>query len=565
MQVKYSKVTSAYVHHVIEEARDAELCRNLERFREILREIWPDIERDPEVGALEPGIRAEILRLCGVFLSQYGRARGLPDHQLRAKDLLTQAADLFESQQLPAKAAETNVSLANCYWFAGEIAEYDDILHAVEAEFGARPDHPVSIQIKLNRLFVAIWRREVDEAVRLIDEIGSVISADHDLRLKTQFHNLAGIGSRVAGDLKQSEFHAKESVRIAREAANQMFLAFNLNNLSFVYRVAGDFDKASVTSDEAIAIMEARGDRGWTAHALDTRALIYLDQGKYQESLEVIERAIEIFSKGEDHGGLADAMWTKCSSLLRLDRKTEALILFADLKELVARQIGQVAVDKFAGLFAEEIHAIKHIPLSDEVGAFKRSLVIKGMQKSGGHVGEAAKVLGLNSQQHLSDILNNQFPDIYDELGIKRRARRSDAAQPRRTEKPPPPGITRLIMPKNRTYSFDFAYNGKTDPQFYYFPKDKMRDFGMRKDAVVAVMPAKPEDVSEGDPVLYLQDEKLKMGRKVRDDLTELFMVDSENLILLSDVQVLGVPVGFCAASERNQKLMKFKALRLVN
>ena len=131
-----------------------------------------------------------------MFLSQYGRARGLVDLQLRAKDILTRAADLFEVRKLPGKVAETKVGLANCYWFAGEIAEYDDILRSVEAEFSAEPVHPVSIQIKLNRIFVATWRKRCEEALQLVDEVGRVICGDHDLRLK-QFHNLAGIASRV--------------------------------------------------------------------------------------------------------------------------------------------------------------------------------------------------------------------------------------------------------------------------------------------------------------------------------------------------------------------------------
>jgi tetratricopeptide (TPR) repeat protein len=558
-----SKVMSADVYRVVEDARDAELCRNLDRFRGILAAFWDDIESEPDVSRFEPGVQAELLRLCGVFLSQYGRARGLNDHQLHAKDLLSRAGELFETEGLPEKAAETKVSLANCYWFAGEVAEYDDILRSVEEEFGAEPSHPVAIQIKLNRIIVAAWRRECEEARRLVEEVDSVISEKHDLRLRTQFHNLAGISARAAGDFERSEYHAKESVRIAREAGNRMFLAMNLNNLAFVYRVTGAFEKATATIDEAIAIMDGRGDRGWAAHALDTKALIFLDQGRCDDTLEAIGRAIDIFSEGEDYSGLADAMWTKCTCLLRLGRVSEALIIFADLKEIAARQIGEVAVNKFASLFAEEVHAIKHIPLSDEVAAFKRSRVIRAMQQTAGHVGDAAKVLGLKSQQHLSDILNNQFPDIYEELGLKRRARRSDAAVPRRPDAAPP-GVTRLIMPKNRTYAFNFAFSGG-DPDFYYFPRDMMKKFGVRSDGVVAVIPVKPDAVSDGEPVLYMRDDSFKVGRLSFDALSGLYLVDLEDLTFLSDVQLLGVTVGFCPVAKRNEKLMKFEPLRLVD
>lgn len=564
MKLRPSLATSTDVLPVIEDARDAELCRNLDLFREILSRFWTDIDDEPNVAHFEPAVQAEILRLCGVFLSQYGRARGLAHHQLRAKDLLSRAADLFEGEGLSAKAAETKVSLANCYWFSGEIVEYDDILRIIEEEFAAEPQHPVSIQIKLNRIIVATWRRECEEARRLVDEVGGVISDDHDLRLRTQFHNLAGIVSRTAGDLERSALHANESVRIAREAGNQMFLGMNLNNLAFVYRMSGQFDRALATIDEAVAVMEARGDTGWTAHVLDTKALIYLDHGEYNEALAVIEQALEIFSDGEDYGGFTEAMWTKCLCLLRLDRISEALVLFAELKELANRQIGEVAVEKFAALFAGEVYALKHFPLTDEVAAFKRSRVIKAMRESRGHVGEAARVLGLRSQQHLSDILNNQFPDIYDELQIKRRAKRSDAKVPKAATREP--GVSRLIMPKNRIYSFNFAFNSQVDPQFYYFPRSMMREFGVKTDAVVAMIPAaQTESLSEGAPVLYMKDGTFRIGRLSFDEFSGIFLVDLAEFTFLSDVQLIGVPIGYCPASERNKKTMTFEALRPVD
>ena len=159
MKITSSTLTSADVYQAINEARDAELCRNLDLFREVLSTFWDDFEKEPELPTLSPVAQAELLRLCGVFLSQFGRAKGLPDYQLRAKDVLTRAAELFEAQRYSEKAAETRVSLANCYWFSGEISEYDDILRSIEAEFSTETVHPVSIQIKLNRIFVASWRQ----------------------------------------------------------------------------------------------------------------------------------------------------------------------------------------------------------------------------------------------------------------------------------------------------------------------------------------------------------------------------------------------------------------------
>ena len=48
-------------------------------------------------------------------------------------------------------------------------------------------------------------------------------------------------------------------------------------------------------------------------------------------------------------------------------------------------------------------------------------------------------------------------------------------------------------MPKGRTYSFNFNWRGTLEPQFFYFPKYLMLAFGIKADAIVAVMPVKSE------------------------------------------------------------------------
>jgi hypothetical protein len=253
-------------------------------------------------------------------------------------------------------------------------------------------------------------------------------------------------------------------------------------------------------------------------------------------------------------------MWTKCLCLLRLKRYTDALAVFIELGDIAARQIGKVAVDKFTTLLMEQIYILKQFPLTDELASLKRSLVVKAMRESGGHVSKAAGKLGLRSQQHLSEILINQFPDIYDELGIKRRARRSKGT----LKKEPAVGLSRLILPKGRTYSFNFPWPGEKEPQFYYFPRYLMLPFGIKTKAIVAVMPVKPESLFDGGIVLYFYNDTFRIGRVCYDKLTELFLVDLEELIFLSDVQLIGVPIGYGPVADRNKRTMKFERLRLI-
>jgi hypothetical protein len=337
-----------------------------------------------------------------------------------------------------------------------------------------------------------------------------------------------------------------------------MFVAFNLNNLAMTYRADGELDKARQTIDESILKLEARRATGWIPHALDTKALIHIDQAEYEEALSVIGKSIEIFLEGEDYGGLTDAMWTKCLCLLRANSFTDAHTVFIELRDIAARQIGQVAVDKFEKLLAEEVYVLRHFPLVDELSALKRSLVVKAVRQTEGHMAKASKVLGLRSQQHLSQILNREFPDIYDELGIKRRAPRSTGTR----KKEPPLGLSRLIMPKGRTYSFNFNWRGMLEPQFYYFPRDLMLPFGIKTYGIVAVMPVKSESLFDGGIVLYSYNYTFRIGRLAYDELAQIFLVDLEELIFLSDVTLIGVPIGYCSVADRHKKTMKFERLQ---
>jgi tetratricopeptide (TPR) repeat protein len=559
MKIRPSTLTSADVRRVIQDARDAELCRDLDLFREILSSFWDDIEVDPDLSDFALPVSAEFLRLCGVFLSQFGNARGLNAYQLRAKDILTRAVELFETQMSAEKAAETKVGLATCYWYSGEVQEHDAILRSVEGEFKAQPENKISVKIKLNRLLIATWIQNWKDAESLIIELSAVISSCRDLRLAIQFHNLAGIFYYDRGDVEKNIFHMNEAVSIARKANSYLFVALNLNNLAMTYRATGQFELAHQTIEDAMRMMKSRLAMGWIPHALDTKTLIFLDEGRPDEALKAIRQAIEIFSEGEDYGGLTDAMWTKCLCLLRLKRYTDALAVFIELGDIAARQIGQVAVDKFTTLLMEQIYILNQFPLTDELAALKRSLVVKAVRQTEGHMAKASKVLGLRSQQHLSQILNREFPDIYDELGIKRRARRSNP-----TKKAPPLDLSRLIMPKGRTYSFNFAWRGTLEPQFFYFPKYLMRPFGIKADAIVAVMPVKSESLFDGGIVLYSYNYTYRIGRLAHDELTQLFLVDLEELIFLSDVNLIGVPIGYCSLADRDKRTMKFERLRLV-
>lgn len=546
--------SSIAVVELIEDARNAELCRNLELSQSIFAPIWDDISQDPDLDHFEPKTRADLYRLCGFFLSFYGYSKSLPDFQLRGKDLLTQSIELFDIVDLPDSSAEAQVMLALCYWYSGEIEESEAILSSIEQTFQGNELHPVYLQIKVNRLMAMYWKGQFQPGIEIIEQITTPMEFCRDVRLKTIFHNQAGILFNVLSQYETAIHHLSEAIRFAKRSNNKRFIALNLNNLAFSNKQLGRFDAAHDVLDRAEEIIRETGDFGWLPHMLDTRALIFIDQRKPIEALIQAERSIDLFSRGEDFAGLVDSLWTKCRCLIRLDRLSEALINFAELKDLAAMRIGDSAVTKYADLFASETYCIKDSGLSESVNEFKKFLILKAMRQANSGIVEASKILGLKNHQALSEMLNKQFPEIYEELGIRRRSRRQDA----KSERPAAKKIS--LRDISRIRNSAASRTGMQGVETFYFSAKIMAEFGVSEESIVAV--SKAGSMDAGLHIVYSIDNDLFLGKVQRDQFSGLFFVKIDGReALLDELQIIGTPTGYCRLSQADKDEPDFEAL----
>ncbi|MGC2237628.1 MAG: hypothetical protein WA584_15805 [Pyrinomonadaceae bacterium] len=562
------KLTTAKLLQLIEEAKDAELCRDIDSLRKILQAIWNDDNHLPTFADYEPAIRAELLRLCGFFLTFYGRSRNLRDYQLQAKNVLTTATEIFQSEGLIDKAAESKIILAFCYWNTGEVSECEALLGLVENDFSENKLHPVYLQIQINRLLILTWGYKYKEGQKLINEISSSMEFCRDFRLLIMFHSESAVIYQRIKHFTDAEFHFLEAIRLAARTGNQRFVALNLNNLSLLYRDIKDFKKGHSFADKSFKIYSDLGDKGWIPHVLDTKALIYIEENKFSKALKIIEEALTYFYEGEDYNGLIDALWTKVRCLIRLERSEDALLTFADLKNVAAKRIGEIAVRKFARSFTEEIYILRHLPFTDEVAEFKKTRVSAALIEANGKVSEAAKILRLKNHQALSDILNKQFPELLGELGFRRRAKRnsvkSENSQPRTININPNESlqereISRIIL-TGKNFSFDFKVESE---QFetYYFDKYLMKSFGIESGAIVAVVPVK--ELKAGMLILISNEDGFSVGKTEYDGWAGIYFIFDEkiNPIPIDEKNVIGEPIGFCLFSQADKKYIQFSRL----
>src|SRR5215204_4814541 len=110
------KSSIANIKQLISDAKNAELCRDINNLGYILQAVWNDYDNLPKLDEFHPTVRAELLRLCGFFMTFYGRSLNKTEYQSKAKNLLTNSIEIFDTENSPIGAAESRLTLSFCYW-----------------------------------------------------------------------------------------------------------------------------------------------------------------------------------------------------------------------------------------------------------------------------------------------------------------------------------------------------------------------------------------------------------------------------------------------------------------
>jgi tetratricopeptide (TPR) repeat protein len=546
--IKSTRISTSEAIKLIEDARNAELCRDIATYRKVLNPVWENLEDEPALDGLNILLQAEIFRCCGFFLSYYGKSRNLKDYQERGKNFLTKAINLFDAENLPDKSAEAKVILALCYWYEGAIAENELILSEIEAEYADNHLHPVYLQVCVNRLMSHYWKDEFPQALKMIEEISISIELCKDIRLKTLFHTQAGITYRRVEQYEKAIYHTSEAIKQARQNGNVRYATSCLNNLGNVYKDIGKFAEAHQCVDQAYKTYVELEEFGYAANVLDTKAQIYFAENKLASALTKINEALTILRRGEDFACLIETLFTKCRILLKLDKVGESVALLAELVETAKMRIGEFAAKKYADEFAKLIYPLNNASYQNEVKAFKISLLRKHLTDADGQVTKAAETLGI-SHQNLSDILNNQFPELFIELGIRRRSRRNGKKRdvfknvtPVKLSDSQMSYDGDLKLNEGASY-YTFALNGKSLPSL------------KTKQNVIVLIESGEQSAGETVIMQNQKTDEFHCGVLEIDNLTEIFYLNDSAVkddfpCLLDDFKYYGKVVGYCLLEE---------------
>lgn len=401
------------------------------------------------------------------------------------------------------------------------------------------------------------WKQEFEQSLEFIKKLSVSIEFCKDARLKAMYHNQAGITYQVLKQTDKAILNYNEAIKIARRSGNTRFCAMNLNNLGNACKDIGDFAYAHQCVDEALDFYTKLQETGWLAHVLDTKAQIYFAENKLATALTKIDEALEIFRQGEDFAGLVDSLFNKCKILLKLGNINESVVLLAELVELAKSRIGEFTARKYADEFAKLVYPVKNASYQEEIKSFKTNLLRKHLTDADGQITKAAETLGI-SHQNLSEILNNQFPELYAELGIRRRSRRSG----KKAEILP--GIAPVSLNSNEMF-FDGGLKLKTEASYYTFALNGKRLPSLKtKQNLIVLIESVEKSLGATVVVQNQKNNEFHCGTLEMDTLTGIFYLNDSSSkdgfpILFDDFKHYGKVVGYCLLEENGGNKILFR------
>lgn len=553
--MKYTNQTELLIDYslMVETIKEAEQSRNFDVAISAFKDVWNDLETDPDFSDFSLLQQAELYRLGGYLLSRYGKNKNLVNYQERGKNLLTKAVEIFSSFGESEKVAEAQNALSVCYYYEGAILEAEAILEQTALDFLDNKLHILYLQNRGNLLMTKLFCKKYDEALQIIEEIIVPMEFCEDKKACAVFHETAGRTYKGLRQYNRAIYHYQRAIKYTEEINNLVILSNTKNNLANLYRVRGEYSLAHLCEDEAIQIAIQDNQFGWLPHYLDTKATIYFDEGNFTAALETINEAIEIFQKGDDAGGLTEALWNKCKFLLYLNRKEEAIKLFAELAPIANERMGEFAVDNISKEFAQLIHVKKGGSLIEETQRFRRVEIISAIRKTKYELPSAAEMLKI-SLDDLTRIIDHEFPELYEEINIERfTAINSNLTNQEQI-------VRRKI---SQLYISTPLTNLSENISTFYLSEELMQEFsGISQDVVMAF--EKIDEISTNEFILVQN--KLNgvysFGKVQYDEIIDLyFLTDQEEpfAFTLDEVELIGKAVAYLPFSEIDNEKIEFK------
>lgn len=420
---------------------------------ETLGSLWRGVGERPNVEELDEGAAAEVLQLAGALSGWLGASRQLTGAQDAAKDLLSEAAAVFEKLGETAKAAFARSDLALCYWREGAYDEARVLLARASGELAdSDAERRAIVLLRWGTVESAAGR--LHDALGLLKEAAALLSTSENHSLRGSLHNIHAITLRKLGALEPGgDYYDRAIIEYTAAIYHyelgkmERHAALIENNLAFLLYKLGRNRDAHEHLDRALSGYARLRDEGGLAQVSETRARVLIAEGQYREAGREIAAAVRTLEQGGEAGRLAEALtaqgvaWARLgngeSSVQVLRRAVEVAEAAGALNGAAAAALtlieehGEgraVAAEELYDLYlradgllkgsqeAENLARLRacasvvmkrlgrahvadaSVSFFDAVHELEERLIAQALEESGGSVTRAAKLLGMHHQ-----------------------------------------------------------------------------------------------------------------------------------------------------------------------
>lgn len=331
------------------------------RYNEALSEIgdlWRDQIGLPDTDDLTPLSAAELILRCGSVFGFLGHNEQLPASQEKARNLLTNARDLFTELDDVEKIAECENNLALTYWRSGAVNEAEIWLNESFSRQLPINSDAANYAIVIKTM---LWQTagNYDEIIGSYTElVKNVFKYGDDFLKGSLCTNIAIAFEKTGNTSKALEFLQKAHF-FHTKSRHKIYLGTIQNNIAQIYKLERNFPEAYKFTDYAIAIFKKIKDRTREGFSLDTKANIYLAENRFESALKTVEKAVGILAPGENKGYLIETYGTKIKILIAMDDVSNATFCLMEAVEIAKTQISEEAANDLVKVF--EIYLREHL------------------------------------------------------------------------------------------------------------------------------------------------------------------------------------------------------------
>jgi tetratricopeptide (TPR) repeat protein len=349
-----------------------------ETARDALGELWQGIGQRPDVEELQPMMAAEVLLQCGALTGWLGSVGNVAGAEEKAKDLLTEALRLFQSQDEYRKASEAQYELGICYWRLGAHDEGRVMLREA-----LKPLKDADIELKAKILIrltlVEVWENRYYTALSILKEAEPVFESANDA-LKGKWHGQMALvlirlalveGNTDYADRAIIEFTA--AIYHYEQAGHERYCALNLNNLAMTLYKLGRHKEAHEHLDRAQIIFTKHKDTGNLAQVDETRARVLIGERKYSEANRIIASVIKTFEAGGESALLADALTIQGVIWARLGDSDSSANIIRRAMEIAQQSGALTQAGQAAMILIEEHGATRRLSWSEVTKVYLRA------------------------------------------------------------------------------------------------------------------------------------------------------------------------------------------------